>query len=138
MPTYVIDFAPPMHNMQGEFNTIRLGGFFGKNLTVGAGVLLVDNKSHTLIGPAVVTGVHLGKLCDLAPEHAQHNHNRKGESADVAAQNLMTAMIKRYGPHKCKETSLVSVIYLRMIHVSAGQNGQERTAHLRGDLQPGA
>lgn len=134
MPIYVIDFAPPMENLHGEFNTIRLGGFFGKNLTVGAGVLLVDTKTHTLIGTATVTALHLGKLRDLAPEHAQHNHNRKGEPADLAAQNLMAAMTKRYGPHKCKDSSLVSVVYLRTVHVPAGENGQEKAAHLRSGV----
>ncbi|UBM12715.1 hypothetical protein [Cupriavidus metallidurans] len=125
-----------MLNMHGEFNTIRLGGFFGKNLTVGAGVLLVDAKSHTLIGTAMVTGLHLGKLRDIAPEHARHNHNRKDDSPDVAVQNLIAAMIKRYGPHKCKETSLVSVVYLRMSHVPTGEDRQEEAPELRCDLHP--
>lgn len=111
----IIDFSPPMSGIDGSFNTFRLGGTWSRRVQVGERVGLLDNKQMCLIGFATVTGVHTGKLNELSALHACRNHNQKHLPSDGAGERLMQAMIKRYGPHKCRENSLVTVIELEEI-----------------------
>lgn len=112
---HVIDFSPPMLNLEGEFNTFRLGGAWAKRIKPGDRVGLLDKKRMCLVGYATVTGVHRGKLNELSPMHGRHNHNQKHLPGEGAGERVVAAMIKRYGPHKCRDTSLVTVIELKEI-----------------------
>lgn len=111
---HVIEFAPPMLGLEGNFNTFRLGGTWAKRLTTGDKVLLMNKPQAAIFATAVVERVLVGKLCDLAPEHAAMNHNQKGIDVAEAPERLISAMKKRYGPHRCSDNSRCSVIYLRV------------------------
>lgn len=113
--TYVIDFAPPMTGLEGSFNTVRLGGTWAKRLSGGERVLLVDKPHSLVIGIAVVEQVVVGKLNEIAPMHAAHNHNQKSLGSEGATERLIAGMKKRYGPHKVLDHSRVTFIYLRVI-----------------------
>ena len=110
---YVLEFAPPMENINGHFNTVRLGGAWAKRLATGDSVLLIA-KFQT-IGQALVEHVEIGKLSEMAKLHAAQNHNQKSLDPGGAPERLVAAMIKRYGPHKVSHNSLCTVIYLRLI-----------------------
>lgn len=112
---HVIDFSPPMLNLDGEFNTFRLGGAWAKRVQPGDKVGLLDKKQMRLVGFATVTGVHRGKLNELSPLHGCRNHNQKHLPSDGAGERVIAAMVKRYGPHKCRDNSLVTVIELKEI-----------------------
>lgn len=113
--TYVIDFAPPMSGIEGEFNTFRLGPAWSKRLTSGEEVLLLDKKQCAVMGKAVITAIYVGTLRDMSALHARRNHNQQGLDPEGACERLMTNMIKRYGPHKLRETTRVTVIEMRKI-----------------------
>lgn len=113
---YVIEFAPPMLGLEGSFNTVRLGGTWAKRLQDGEKVLLMDKPKSLIFATAIVEGVIVGKLHDVAVSHAALNHNQKGMDAEGAPERLMAAMKKRYGPHKVSDTSRVTAIYLRVIN----------------------
>lgn len=110
---YVIEFAPPMLNLDEEFNTFRLGGAWAKRIKPGDRVGLLDKKQMLLIGYAIIAGVHRGRLSELSALHACRNHNQKHLPCDGAGERLTAAMVKRYGPHRCGENSIVTVIELR-------------------------
>lgn len=110
---YVIEFSPPMSGIEGVFNTVRLGGKYGKLLAPGDTVMLIDRKLSKVIGTAEVIAVEVGKLSEMAALHAAQNHNQKGLDESGAPRRLIDNMIRRYGPHKCGENSRVTVIYLR-------------------------
>lgn len=112
---YVIEFAPPMSGLDGSFNTVRLGGTWAKRLQQGEKILLMDKPKSSIFATAIVEGVIVGKLRDVAASHAAFNHNQKGTDAEGAPERLMTAMKKRYGPHKVNDNSRVTAIYLRVI-----------------------
>ena len=110
---YVLDFSPPMNNLQGCFNTIRLGIKWASRLNPGDTVLLIDKPHSILIGPAIVESVVLGKLGEVASLHASRNHNQKGLDIEGAPQRLIENMKKRYGPMLINENKRCTVIYLR-------------------------
>lgn len=112
--TYILDFSPPARGIEGTFNTVRLGGAWAKRLAPGDRVLLVERPKSILIGAATIEHVEVGTLRAIATEHAHRNHNQIVEDdAEGAPDRLVTAMIKRYGPHKCNENSKVTMILMR-------------------------
>lgn len=111
----IVDFSPPMQGIGGSFNTFRLGGAWSRRLQPGEVVGLLDKKQMCLIGYAKVTGVQTGKLNQMSAQHGCRNHNQKHLPEEGAGERVVAAMMKRYGPHKCKETSLVTVIELEEI-----------------------
>ena len=111
---YVIEFAPPMSGLEGEFNTVRLGVKWSRNLKPGDTVFLMDKPKSAIFGQAEVTRIEVGKLGEVASVHAAQNHNQKHSDPDAAPQRLIENMVKRYGPHKCDQNKRVTVIYLRV------------------------
>lgn len=112
---YVIDFAPPILNIDNDFNTVRLGVKWSRILKPGDIVLLVNKPKSEVMCKAVVRRISVGKLKDLAPIHAVHNHNQKGLDPSCAPERLIAGMIKRYGPHKCDVDKKITVIDLRKL-----------------------
>lgn len=120
----VIDFSPPMQGIAGEFNTFRLGGAWSRRLQPGERVALLDKKEMRLIGFATVAGVHTGKLDAMSAQHGFRNHNQKHLPTEGAGERVVQAMIKRYGPQKCRDTSLVTVIELKEFEYGNDATGQ--------------
>ena len=112
---FALMFSPPMSGFEGRFNTFRLGMKLSRILTPGETILLIDSKTSRVFAEAVVESAVVGTLKDMADEHAYRNHNQRSLDAATAPQRLITNMIKRYGPHKCSETSKVTVLYLRRL-----------------------
>lgn len=112
---YVLEFAPPMLNIRGRFNTFRLGIKWGTRLKAGDAVYLLDKPHSILICKAEVERVISGKLGDMAKEHAFRNHNQLGLDNDSAPERLIEGMKKRYGPQCVSENKRCVVIYLREI-----------------------
>ena len=112
---YVLEFAPPMTGIGGQFNTVRLGIKWSRCLVAGDKVLLIDKKQSCTMGCAIVESVAVGKLGEMAQLHAAGNHNQRDLDAEGAPGRLVSNMVKRYGPHRCDENKRVTVIYLRMI-----------------------
>lgn len=110
---HIIEFAPPMFNISGRFNTFRLGMRYSKILKVNDTVALIDRSKLFLMGYAKVEAIHLGKLADMALEHAAMNHNQMGKVD--APDLLIEAMIKRYGPHMVSIDKKVTVLYLQLV-----------------------
>ena len=117
---YVIEFAPPMTGFEGRFNTVRLGGTWGRRVKGGDRVLLLDKRVSAVFGTAEVEQVVVGRLNELAPAHAEHNHNQKGLDAQGAPERLVAGMKKRYGPQKVRDNSLVTFVYLRLLDEKQG------------------
>lgn len=115
MLIHILEFSPPMTGFETFFNTFRLGIAWSKRLAPGMKVLLVDKKNHTAFGIAEVINIKTGKLGELAPIHAYMNHNQLHTSRAEAPRRLIEGSIKRYGPHKCNENKLFTVIYLKRI-----------------------
>ena len=112
---YVIEFAPPILNIENDFNTVRLGVKWGRLLNPGDEVLLINKPKSEVMCRAVVRKVTVGKLKDLAPIHAAQNHNQKGLDPAGAPERMIAGMIKRYGPHKCDLDKRITVIDLRKL-----------------------
>ncbi|WP_374335318.1 hypothetical protein [Methyloversatilis sp.] len=112
---YILEFSPPMSGFEGDFNTFRLGGKWQRVLKPGDKMLLVDKRTSAVFAVAEVQGADAGKLRDMANTFASFNHNQRELDCAGAPDRLISNMIKRYGPHKCSETSRVSVIHLRRI-----------------------
>lgn len=110
---HVIEFSPPMEGIDGEFNTFRLGMAWFKRLVRGEEVLLIDRKQFCVIGRATVTDIQTGPLREMSYQHGSHNHNQKHLPPDGAGERVIAAMIKRYGPNKCCDSSKVTVIYMK-------------------------
>lgn len=113
MRLHVIDFSPPMEGFESFFNTFRLGTAWSKRVQVGERVLLMDNKLHTVFGAAEVAAIHVGKLGEMAAQHAALNHNQLGK--EDAAGRLIEGTIRRYGPHRTNVDKKYTVIYLRRV-----------------------
>lgn len=112
---HIIEFSPPMLNLVGTFNTFRLGLRYSKLLNERDTVMLIDKKNLCVIGKAIVKSVIKGRLDDMAMLYAHENHNQKELDSEGAAQRLMTAMFKRYGPQMINEGKMVTVIYLTIL-----------------------
>lgn len=117
METPVISFIPPIVGADGEFNTVRLGGALAKRLAPGMKVLLMNQKTQTVFGEAVVTDIAVGTLKQLCLLHGHKNHTElSAEDADQSGDRLFKLMQKIYGPHIATETKKATVVYLRRIH----------------------
>lgn len=112
---YVIEFAPPMSGLEGEFNTFRLGGAWAKRTIPGERLLLIDKKQSAVLGWGLVSAVHVGTLTEMSALHGSRNHNQKGLDPEGAGERVIAAMKKRYGPHKVNDNSKVTVIELKRI-----------------------
>lgn len=110
---YIVEFAPPMSGLEGEFNTFRLGGAWAKRVQPGDRVMLMDKKASALLGYAEIVAVNVGKLSEMGAMHGFRNHNQKHLPAAGAGERVVAAMIKRYGPNRCSETSTVTVLDMK-------------------------
>lgn len=105
-------FGYPRRGLSGEFNTFRLGAR-AATLQPGTRVDLVDARSKRLIKRATVLETHVGTLTDMARAHAHQAHNWKDHPAEQRAELLIASMKRRYPPGRCRDDSLVSVVYLK-------------------------
>lgn len=115
---HYIDFAPPLTGLDNEFNTIRMGLFYSKRLTVGETVAIVDSKAKKIVGHATVTGVVAGPLGELLVEYAETNHTQIGLDPMTAPERLFQVVTKLYGPHIAIRTRSATVVQLRRLHGS--------------------
>lgn len=116
MTTAQLAFSYPRRGLSGEFATFRLGPRAAEKYPSGTLVELVDSKTKKLIARATVTGVHVGELSAMAAQHAHQAHNWKEHPEPQRAELLIASMLKRYkhfGPTRCNQNSIVSVIFLR-------------------------
>ena len=98
--TQVIGFIPPMVGLDGEFNTFRLGQTLAKRLAEGDEVFLMNEKTRTIFGKAVVTGIETGKLGELCLTQAHKNHTEVGsDDPERAPERLFKYIQKLFGPH---------------------------------------
>lgn len=114
--TNQICFSYPRRGLFGEFATFRLGPRAAEKYPPGTEVELVDSRSKKLIKRATVTGVHVGELGVMAAQHAHQAHNWKEHPEPQRAELLIASMLKRYkhfGPTRCNQNSIVSVIQLK-------------------------
>lgn len=122
---YALDFSPPMFGLDArQWNTFRLGRVWTERLNLGDRVYLLNKRIMHVFGAAIVEGLHVGPLIDMAREHARFNHNqlirRKGvlrsrSSVRIAKEQLMENMRRRYGLHIATDSKLCTVIYLRRL-----------------------
>jgi hypothetical protein len=113
-----ISFSSPRRGLSGRFNTFRFGTGAAKKLTPGLQVDLIDARSKKVLKRAAVTEVHVGSLREMAALHSAHAHNWKEFPEDERAALLTASMLRRfkhYGPIRCSEDSICSVIYLKEI-----------------------
>lgn len=103
-----------MQGFDGTWNTFRLGKKLGNSLLPGQKVLLMNNKESVIFGVARVSRVIVGRLGELVPEHARHNHNQKA-NPEGAEERIVAALKKHYGPMLVSETRWCSVIYLERV-----------------------
>lgn len=102
-----------MSGIFGVFNTFRLGRAWSKRLNEGDSVLLINKKESSYIGYARIIAVHTGKLSDMGEQYGSQNHNQKHLPSEGAGKCVTDATIKRYGPHKCDDNSVVTVILMK-------------------------
>lgn len=116
MMTPTISFSYPRRGLVGEFATFRLGASAAQKYQPGTVVELVDSRSKKLIKRATVTRVCAGALTDMAVLYSHMAHNWKEHPSEERAGLLIASMLRRYkhyGPTRCSETAIVSVIFLR-------------------------
>jgi hypothetical protein len=111
----IINFGEPALNLEGEFNTFRVGKIWSSRVKDGDIVGLMTTRNMRLIGKARVLGVFVGPLRDMAESHAKNNHNQKHLDPQGAWSRLIAAMRKRYRPRVIEDHSVVTVIYLKRL-----------------------
>jgi hypothetical protein len=111
---HYLTFDNPI-GLEGEFCTFRLRGTWFKKLKVRNTVYLCDNKAATVIGKAKVTALCKGTLLEMAYIHGAYSHLEEGKKVrhQDAAKRRLEGMKKIYGPHRCADNSIVTVIYLK-------------------------
>lgn len=113
-----ISFSHPRRGLSGEFATFRLGSKVAEKHPIGSRVDLIDSRSKKVLKRATVVSLHTGVLTEMAQLHAHQAHNWK-EHPEAERPGLLIASIlkrfKHYGPTRCSENSLVTVIYLQEI-----------------------
>lgn len=108
---HYIEFIPPVTGIDGVFNTVRLGGFYSKNLKAGDLVYLTDSKKKIILGIAEVVSVEymvLSLVCEL---HGHRNHTQIG--LPKSQVDLFSVIQKIYGPHIAQPNKKATVIYLK-------------------------
>jgi hypothetical protein len=107
-----LSFGYPRRGLEGHFCTFRLGQAAVKKFAPGDQVELVDARSRKVLKVATVSGVLVGVLSEMAIVHGRNAHNWR-EFEDPSAL-LVASMIRRYPPKRCTETSICSVIYMKV------------------------
>jgi hypothetical protein len=108
-----IAFGYPRRGLEGQFATFRLGANWAARVTPGEVVDLVDSRSKKLLKRATVVSVCTGLITDMALQHSHAAHNWKNHPEAERPALLIASMTKRYPPGRVKETSMVSVLYLK-------------------------
>jgi hypothetical protein len=108
-----IAFGYPRRGLEGQFATFRLGANWATRVAPGEVVELVDARSKRLLKRATVVSVHTGLIGDMALQHSHAAHNWKNHPEAERPALLIASMTKRYPPGRVKETSMVSVLYLK-------------------------
>ena len=110
----VIGFIPPHIGMEADFNTFRLGLKLSKQLTLGAKVFLMCQKTMTVFGVAEVLGISTGSLTTMLLDHALKNHSELHlQDTQNSPKRLFELMQKIYGPHIATENKKTTVVHLR-------------------------
>lgn len=126
-----IAFSYPRRGLFGEFATFRLGARAAEKYAPGTEVELIDSRSKKTLKLATVTAVYVGALTEMAARHAHQAHNWKDAPDGERAGLLIASMLKRYkrfGPERCNETSICSVIHLKEIYEDQGIEGHQPSA----------
>jgi hypothetical protein len=114
METPVLGFIPPVVGVDGEFNTIRLGGRKYKDLLIGSEVFLMDTRRDVIFGRAEVLDVTTGPLSALLAVYAGENHTEIGRDGDHA-ERLYQTIQKIYGIHIVQPNKLSTCIKLKRL-----------------------
>ena len=113
-----IRFSYPRRGLDGDFATFRLGARAAQSYPVDSVVELVDSRTMKLLKRAVVTSVDTGELAAMARLYGHLAHNWKEHPSEERPELLIASMKKRYkhyGPSRCSENSICSVICLKEI-----------------------
>jgi hypothetical protein len=118
-PVCFLSFADERGLALPRWNTIRLGGTWGKRLAKGNRVLLAHK--HQIVGSAHVIETHVGRVHEMLALHGHSNHIELAMAAEdpagydprLAHERRFASMQRNYGPHKAHDNVLISVIYLR-------------------------
>lgn len=113
----VIGFQAPLIGFENEFNTFRPGRAWKARLAVKNIIGLLDVKTETLFGKAVVTGVDSGTIGYMLDKYAESNHLILEYEGDDKSEKLMSIMKKIYGPGIINADSIVTVISLKRLYV---------------------
>lgn len=117
----IIKFAPPLGNMEGVFNTVRLGRAWPDRLKVGSRVMLQNAKTEEYIGEAEVLSVESDDLPKVCKKHYKSNHlmkNIKFKSARSGSEKMQAILRQCYGKLYYENASGASVIYMKLINGS--------------------
>lgn len=106
-------FGYPRRGLDGQFSTFRLGANWATRVAPGDVVELVCSRSHKLLKLATVVSVTTGQLDQMAKLHAHSAHNWKNHPEADRSGLLTASMTKRYPPGRVKDSSVVSVLYLK-------------------------
>jgi hypothetical protein len=114
-PRHYLEFDDIAGTDSEHFATFRLSGGWARRLKKGQSVFLAHTKTHCIIGTARVLSVELGRVAEMLEKHARYGHlsQASGEHPATAPSRRFESMQKRYGPHRFKHDSLMTVIYLK-------------------------
>lgn len=118
MTSPTLRFGYPRRGLDGAFATFRLGARAAQSYPVDSVVELVDSRTMKLLKRAVVTSVDTGELAAMARLYGHLAHNWKEHPSEERPELLIASMKKRYkhyGPSRCSENSICSVICLKEI-----------------------
>lgn len=111
-----IGFVPPLGQLTGSFNTIRLGAAWKKRGVQGTVVTLVNTKSKEIIGDAIITGIYVDEKDTIALKHGKNNHLLKPKKlgADEAAKEIKRILVNCYGKLYYNHAKKLTAIRLRV------------------------
>ena len=113
MEVRCIGFIPPVVGVEGEFNTLRLGGVLFKALNPGDEVFLLDERKKIVFGKAVVTKLDNGPINEMCAMHGHMNHTQLALDPAHSAEGLYKVVQKIYGPHIVQPHKNATVVYLK-------------------------